>query len=276
MNAIFVDLNFEPKTVRELINFIANRDGVQVSHPYNKKFLRSGYFIEMNTDKFISFDSKRFYTLMHEHYKSFYDNKLRMPLISYANFDYTKRSKTELSNERCFTYDPLVQEDKQIGPSFYEGDEFDKGHLTRRTAIDWGDKIDEAVNAQLQSDYYTNVVAQYSKFNRGVWRQVENACTEVAKKHVKIIEITGVWFANFDEPSTFDENSNKTDKRPVADAFWKCCVFVSESEMTVCYFVPHSKDYPERVDVEEFRVTLKQLNAKLGYNLSKLWRFSMK
>ena len=276
MNEIFVQFRFEPTTARELINKVANPDGMMVSNPYNKKFLGSGYFIDMNVAKPNNDDDKRFVVLMHEHYKALYDRKLRMPLVSYANFDYTKRAKTPLSDERSFTYDPLVKEEEQIGSSFYVGDNFDKGHLTRRVAIEWGNTLEETVSAQLQSDYYTNVVAQYAKFNRGVWRQVESACTELAKKHGKIIEITGVWFNNFEQPETFDENITKTEKRPVADAFWKCCVFVSESHTTVCYFVPHSNEYKDVKDIEEFLISLKQLNQKLGYDLSSRWRFSMK
>jgi endonuclease G len=270
MNEVFVQLSFEPKTPGELMNKLANPDGVRVSYPYRKKFLGSGFSIDLNTTMIEQSNKRRYVVLIHEHFKTLYDRELRMPLVTYANFDYTKRRETALSEERQFSYDPLLPEAEQIGPSFYEKDEFDKGHMVRRASIDWGSTQEEALSAQLQSDYYTNIVAQYANFNRIVWKSVETECSELARKHGKIIEITGVWISDIKK---YDSNRDNSDKRVVADAFWKCCVFPSTSVPTECFFVPHSGSIGKDFDVNLFRVTLKQLNEKLGYDISGRWKF---
>lgn len=266
MNSIFHPWSFKPTTAREIIAQIFDARGVRISHPYDARFLGSQTFIDWNIE---TFSSERYIFLQHEHYKSVYDTHRRLPVVSYANVDFKLGGADD---NRNFQFDPLVAERLQFGPSFYADDDFDRGHLTRRRSVAWGLSDDEISEAQNQSDYYTNIVPQYSRFNRVTWLAVEAACLALASQNGRSIEVTGVWFdAKLSrEEAIYDRHPNSAvAKRRVPDAFWKCCIVANKA---VCYFVPHTK--VETLDPAKFELSVEELSTKLGYPIGKNWKFA--
>jgi len=266
--SLTVSLNFEAVSANEIIYRITKREGVSVENAYDPFFLGKGTEIEWNEERFSN--KERFVTLQHEHYKTIYDRKLKTPIVSYANVDFEKRKSTKLSELRTFTFDPLISSDDQYGDEFYVNDKFDKGHLTQRLSVSWGNSVDEAITAQRQADYYTNIVAQYAELNRVVWSSIEDVAQKIAKENGRTIEITGSWFdTNGSAEKIYDWNAAKTAKRRVPDAFWKCIVAANGTMR--CFFVRNISTLPKSRAPEEYSLSLKTLNAMLGYKIDKNW-----
>jgi len=267
--SLVVALDFEPITATEIVSRISNREGVRVVNPYDPNFLGKGIDVDWNDERFA--DKERYVTLQHEHYKTIYDRKLKTPIVSYANVDYTQRKTTKRSPMRTFTFDPLISSADQYGDEFYDNDKFDKGHLTQRLSVSWGISIDETLAAQRQADYYTNIVAQYAELNRVVWSSVEDVAQKIAEENGRTIEITGSWFDTAENGDwIYDWNIAHTAKRRVPDAFWKC--IVTASGVTRCFFVRNISVLPKDRAPGEFALSLQTLNSMLGYKLEKNWK----
>jgi len=267
--------NFEATCARELAErFAHSNDGVVVTHPYSPQFLDDGSVIPVDVDR--QFKGDRYRVLSHEHYTAIYDVKLRMPIVSYANIDYSKRIETPLSETRTFSFDPLVPVAEQAGNEYYTHSGFDRGHVTRRRPLAWGDSLEEAENAQHQSDYFTNITLQYAYFNRVAWASVENACFDmVAAEHGAIkrsIEVTGVWFdtSKSDTYRTSSDGRERTQQR-VADGFWKVCVFAGKPNIVHCYLVPQVRTGPEQVDAHQYELSIDELRKKVGFDMTRGW-----
>lgn len=280
--------HFAPQTAREFVQRVVNPRGIAVLRPFDARYLGRGSSFDLNVEPFRA--SERFVVLQHEHYKAVYDRRRRMPLVSYAIVDVARRISTPLDGSRIFALDPLVAERDQFGPEAYENDAYDRGHLTQRRSVAWGASLDEALDAQQQSDYYTNIVPQQLRFNRVVWAAVEDECRRLVVAangdgafSRRSIEVTGVWFdrtrtATYDEAgdSATAATSHRRRRRRVPDAFWKCCI-VSGAPATIhCFFVPHvesvwSRTAPRAAD---FSVEVAFINARLGYAVDKYWHGS--
>jgi len=280
---MLVAWKYSPTSPGELLARLMNPRGVDVAHPYDADFVRNAH-VAPNLEPFA--DEQRYTVLQHEHYMTVFDVHRRVPIVSYANVDWYRRRTTPISETRNFTFDPLVPSANQWGSEAYQYDDYDRGHLTRRRSIAWGDDQEEAIAAQQQSDYYTNIVPQHSHFNRVVWASVEDACRQLGSRTRtgRSIEVTGSWFDESRQP-TYDETNSigKPEFRRVPDAYWKICIAGSAT----CFFVPHSDREatlgkgcdstsacdPLRIkQPADFVLTLDELKRKIGYNIDKEWR----
>ena len=268
--SLVVTPTFEPTTASEIMQRIVNPDGDIVAKPYSAKFLGSGTNVDWNVDW--TLNRQRYVTLQHEHYKAIYDRKLKTPIVSYANVDFSLRKTTSRSESRTFTFDPTLSSDEQFGAEFYIGDKFDRGHLTQRLSVAWGDSVDETLRAQQQADYYTNIVGQYADVNRVVWSAVEDEAQKIAKENGRTIEVTGVWFDNdVESERIYDWNKDRTEKRRVPDAFWKC--ILTKKGVVECFFVRNTPMKPKETNVRKYVLTLGTLSATIGHQIDANWKF---
>ena len=81
------------------------------------------------------------------------------------------------SGER-FRLDPRVPATAQTGEAAYADNDLDRGHIARRSDLLWG-ALDEALRANSDSFYFTNITPQHQDFNQsgrgGAWGLLENA-----------------------------------------------------------------------------------------------------
>jgi len=105
---------------------------------------------------------------------------------------------------------------------------FDRGHLTKREDVQWGENIGLAFNAANSTFYYPNAVPQHKDLNRDVWRSLEDYIlhTETAKKQFKICVFTGPVFRNGD-PYFVTPINDINVQLPIL--FWKVVVFQKEN-----------------------------------------------
>ena len=91
--------------------------------------------------------------------------------------------------------DDRIPKECQLGKELYSAEKsnFDRGHLTKREDVQWGESAEIARNAAASTFYFTNAVPQVDRLNRGVWRRIEDYILhhEVVKQSLKISMMTG-------------------------------------------------------------------------------------
>jgi endonuclease G len=108
-------------------------------------------------------------------------SKRRMAMYTAANLDGGNRFALGRPDD-VWRIDPRIRRAAQIGPSYYERNEFDRGHLTRREDMEYGDKPETAIARANDTCHYCNSVPQHSGFNRNkeLWQGLERHVLEGA------------------------------------------------------------------------------------------------
>lgn len=126
-----------------------------------------------------------------------------------------------------FVTDGRIDVDLQVGDDAYKNNRLDRGHIARRADLLWGEH-DEAVRANEDSFFFTNITPQMDDFNQssrhGVWGRLENALLEhVDDENSKVTVFGGPVLAETD-PSYRDEVA-------VPLEFWKVFVYQKDGEI---------------------------------------------
>ncbi|SFT96441.1 endonuclease G [Algoriphagus locisalis] len=117
----------------------------------------------------------------------------------------------------------------QLGRELYSAPKgyFDRGHLTKREDVQWGESSAIAYNAANSTFYFPNAVPQHKDLNRDVWRSLEDYILhkETAKKGLKINVFTGPVLMKSD-PFFVTQVKNVDIQIPLY--FWKVVVFLKD------------------------------------------------
>lgn len=127
------------------------------------------------------------------HYSLMMSKSTKQALYSAANVDLNKMIRVPSKKGRKWFYDERVGKENQITNYAYEGTQWDRGHLTRRTAVTWGDSEAFVTKASNDSCAYTNALMQHANFNQDEWRVVEDLVSKF-KLADKLIVMTGPIF----------------------------------------------------------------------------------
>lgn len=121
----------------------------------------------------------------------------RFAIYSAANVDFDHRFAMTRPKDR-WLMDPRIGVESQVGASFYEKNQFDRGHLTRREDMEYGKSEGEALAAAADTNHWTNCTPQHAKFNEGkqLWQGIERHLLEgaVAPGRFRAQVITGPVF----------------------------------------------------------------------------------
>lgn len=149
----------------------------------------------------------------------------KQALYSAANVDLDKMQKVPSRKGRNWFVDRRVGHDNQISNYPYQGSLWDRGHLTRRTAVTWGDSVDFATKASNDSCAYTNACMQHKKFNEDEWRAVELLVSEFMHAK-KLTVLTGPVFTRSDRYFTreFEDYPVR-----IPSGFWKILSYLDNS-----------------------------------------------
>lgn len=122
--------------------------------------------------------------------------------------------------------DNRISKEFQWGQELYKApkSDFDKGHMTKREDVQWGETIGIALNAADSTFYYTNAVPQHKDLNRNIWRSLEDYIlhTETKTNLLKISVFTGP-VLSYSNPYFVSKIDNESIKLPII--FWKVIVF---------------------------------------------------
>jgi endonuclease G len=108
----------------------------------------------------------------------------RLAYVSACNIDYSAPATASRDEGTgSWRLDPRLGAGDQLGPKYYDGNDYDKGHLTRRDDVGWGRTKAEAIQSNNDSFFYPNAAPQFFNFNRSdeftglgldLWGDLEN------------------------------------------------------------------------------------------------------
>jgi len=150
----------------------------------------------------------------------------KFPIFTASNIDgqlfrSAIRSKNWRLDDRVKKY--------QWGKNLYDAkkSDFDKGHMTRREDVQWGETDDVAQIAADSTFYYTNAVPQHKDLNQDIWKNLEDYILhkETRKKSLKICVFTGPVLSSNDPEFVTPVNGERI-KLPTI--FWKVVIYPKE------------------------------------------------
>ena len=160
------------------------------------------------------------------HYSLMMSKSNRQALVSVANVDNAKQKTVSGRKGRKWFVDTRIGKENQIDNTPYRNSPWDRGHLTRRTAVTWGSSA-TALKASNDSCAYTNAAMQHEKFNEDEWRVPEKLVAKFKlAKNDKLSVFTGPIF------TTCDRYFARTlDRSPVRIpcGFWKMLSYVNKN-----------------------------------------------
>lgn len=148
----------------------------------------------------------------------------RFPILTATNIHGALFQK--IPRKDRWRVEPRISEDHQWGPQLYAADksDFDRGHMTKREDVQWGQDPEEAQRGALSTFFYTNAVPQVAKLNQQLWRSLEDYILKKETVHNdwKISMFTGP-VLSADDPVFVTEVDGSTIQLPTL--FWKVIYF---------------------------------------------------
>ncbi len=200
------------------------------------------------------------------HYSLLMSRSTKQALYSAANVDLNKMHKVKGRN---WFADGRVGRSNQILNYAYQGSLWDRGHLTRRTAVTWGETESLATNASNDSCAYTNACMQHKNFNEDEWRAVELLVSEF-KLASKLSVITGPIFTTTDRffIKEFDDFPVR-----IPSAFWKIISYVDNDDKLSTQAYIFFQDLPSvksskarsRLSLKNLQVTTTEVSLWTGF-----------
>lgn len=157
----------------------------------------------------------------------------KFPFYSASNIDGKLFKKAPRKDN--WQKDSRIQANQQWGPELYRADksDFDKGHMTKREDVQWGDTIAIASKAASSTFFYTNAVPQHASLNQKIWRSLEDYIlhTEAKENELKISVFTGPVLREND-PFFVTEVDGQQVQLPIL--FWKVVYYPKSDGNIYC------------------------------------------
>jgi endonuclease G len=160
------------------------------------------------------------------HYSLSMSKSTRQAIYSAANVNNDKYISLESGKGRAWFIDKRINKQDQIPNYPYQFSRWDRGHLTRRSAVAWGESRNEALKASNDSCAYTNAVLQHEYFNEDEWRVVEELVSKF-KLATKLNVLTGPIFTRCDRYYTRDFGDYAV---RIPAGFWKIISYVDKND----------------------------------------------
>lgn len=151
----------------------------------------------------------------------------KFPFYTATNIDGLQFKK--VPRKDSWRKDTRISKEFQFGKELYTAPKsnFDKGHMTKREDVQWGETFGIAFNAANSTFYYTNAVPQHKDLNRVIWRSLEDYIlhTETKQNELRICVFTGP-VLSVSNPYFVTPIDGKQIQIP--SLFWKVVVFQKE------------------------------------------------
>lgn len=155
-----------------------------------------------------------------------------------------------IPRDKNFKFDPTVprriQTDNDQG---YSGraNRWDRGHLVRRRSMHWGDR-DEAVMADEESFYWTNIAPQHETLHDKAWGRIEDWMLEHTDGGDGRASVFTGPVLSPDDPTIV----NKPDEEPfqIPAGFWKVIAVQPEGTLRAAGFLVWQRDFDKERPVE--------------------------
>lgn len=217
------------------------------------------------------------------HYSLVMSRTNKQALYSAANVDLKRKHKVPAGKGRDWKIDKRVGGNNQLPNYPYQYSKWDRGHLTRLTAVTWhelkedaskSDKDDFVIEASNESCRYTNATMQHENFNEDEWRAVEELVAKF-KLADKLVVITGPIFTRCDR--FFIRKHGDMPVR-IPSAFWKIVSYVDSktsklSTQAYVFFqdIPSIKSTTarKRLELKNMQVTTTEIEHWTGLKFDK-------
>ncbi|WP_339810444.1 DNA/RNA non-specific endonuclease [Zunongwangia profunda] len=151
----------------------------------------------------------------------------RFPFFTATNID--GKAFKKISRQGSWRKDPRISKLLQFGRELYGApkSDFDRGHMTKREDVQWGDTAGIALNAAKSTFYYTNSVPQHKDLNQDIWKSLEDYIlhNETKQNELRICVFTGPVLSSSNP--YFVTPIGKTQIQ-IPSLFWKVIVFQKE------------------------------------------------
>ena len=134
--------------------------------------------------------------LHYHHFSVLMSRSRRFAFYTAANVDGRRRFEQDRAGDRWLVDRRLP--DGQVDNALYRDNDFDRGHLTRRRDMLWGDTLEEALRSVADTFHYTNCVPQHARFNQSpiTWHGLEDyVLSRIADGRLRANVYTGPVFA---------------------------------------------------------------------------------
>lgn len=213
-------------TIRQMEKVEINQNNYNKRNGYNPKFLGGNLIVPLPKASGSKFGKPlnvkgASSELKYWNYSVVMNSVRRFAYFSAANVDSGKfLGKRDADGDKWFL-DTRIDQSLQIGQDYYgqqkqfEADRtnspFDRGHLTRRRDLQWGDTENEAKRNGDDSFHFTNCCPQHWQFNQnnvasGLWFRLEESAISKLSQGAKICVING---PVFDAPSSTKGTDNQ-------------------------------------------------------------------
>ncbi len=203
------------------------------------------------------------------HYSLLVSRSTRQAIYSAANVDLNAVQTVSGAKGRKWFIDSRVGSENQVTNEAYTHTPWDRGHLTRRTAVAWGD-YPTALAASNDSCAYTNATLQHKNFNEDEWRLPERAVDEFSMSlDGKLAVMTGPIFTRCDR---FFSKGFGFEPVRVPTGFWKTLTYLDSREQLVTTAFMFLQDLEslknsqgtKQITLKNFRVTTTELELWTG------------
>lgn len=137
------------------------------------------------------------HVLDYHHFSVVMHRTRRFAIYSAANVDFQGRFGLARPKD-VWRVDPRIDASVQVSDSFYTGNQFDRGHLTRREDLEFGADPAQARLSAADTCHWTNCTPQHARFNESaqLWQGLEKHILEraVDKNDFRAQVITGPVF----------------------------------------------------------------------------------
>ncbi|MFN6569583.1 DNA/RNA non-specific endonuclease [Dendronalium sp. ChiSLP03b] len=221
---------------------------------YNPDFLGTKYHIglpklspglEVEATELISPSENNRYILHYNNFSVVMHRKRRFAIYSAANVSFGNRF--EMSRPRdVWRLDPRIPQDAQIGEFYYAKNQFDRGHLTRREDLEFGDTPQTALASAGDTCHFTNCTPQHSGFNQSIqiWQGIERHILEDAI-------IAGRYNAQIFTGPIFDDSDPEYKRVPYPLQYWKIAAAIdSDGKLFATAYLASQADVIARLGIE--------------------------
>lgn len=137
------------------------------------------------------------HVLNYQNYSLAMHAERRMAVYSAANVDFSRRYALSRPAD-VWRFDPRIAQKHQLGNWYYAKNNFDRGHLTRREDLEFGETPQEALISAADTCHWTNCTPQHGRFNQSkeLWQAIERYILEesIFSNKVRAQVITGPIF----------------------------------------------------------------------------------
>lgn len=166
-----------------------DRDGVRVHLPELQPALKA-----VATKLIEPPDGTDPHVLKYHNYSLVMHSERKFAIYSAANVDFAGRFDMSRPPD-VWRQDPRIPLDKQISNFYYVNNQFDRGHLTRREDLEFGETRKAALQSAADTCHWTNCTPQHAHFNQNkqLWQGVERHVLEdtIENGNFKAQVITG-------------------------------------------------------------------------------------